>query len=293
MEIRHLKYFLKVAEERNFSRAAEKLFISQPPLSRQIKELENEIKATLFNRNNRKVELTDAGAYFEGEVRQILSALERATLKTRKISDHISGEFRIGYIGSTFSGIITDLTQYLSENYPYAKFKLFEISTTKQIQGLEKGELDLSILRAPLDSTLIETRLWFRDSYSLVYNKNLFKVDSDKEIEALKDATFVFYNKEFAPEYHKSLIQICAAYGFKPNLVHESNNINSIIQLVRNGLGVSIVPGSLEKNHPNDDLTFLNIKRIKLYTEVLLATPRNQQSEIADKAIKFLQAAVS
>ncbi|MEN8249920.1 MAG: LysR family transcriptional regulator, partial [Bacteroidota bacterium] len=193
MEIRHLKYFLQVAKEQNFTRAAEKLYISQPPLSRQIKELENELQAQLFERSNKKVTLTDAGKYFEGEVKQILSLLERATLKTRKIAEHISGEFRIGYIGSTFSGIITELTKHLSAKYPYAGFKLFEISTSKQIEELEQGKLDLCILRAPLNSTLIDTQLWFRDGYSLVYNNNLYKIKKDEDIEKLKEATFVFY----------------------------------------------------------------------------------------------------
>ncbi|MEN8251906.1 MAG: LysR family transcriptional regulator substrate-binding protein, partial [Bacteroidota bacterium] len=154
---------------------------------------------------------------------------------------------------------------------------------------LEQGKLDLCILRAPLNSTLIDTRLWFRDGYSLVYNNNLYKIEKDEDIEKLKEATFVFYNKNFAPDYHKSLMQICALYGFTPNVVHESNNINSIIQLVRNGLGVSIVPSSLVKNHSYEELEFMEIKRTQLFTEVLLATPKDHKTEIADEAIEFLQ----
>jgi DNA-binding transcriptional LysR family regulator len=288
VELRHLRYFLKVAEHKNFSRAAENLHISQPPLSRQIKELENQIGARLFDRNNKKVELTNAGAYLEKEIKALLSNLERSLLQTKKIADHTSGEFRIGYIGSTFSGIITDLTQYLSDLYPYANFKLYEISTTKQIEELEMGKLDLSILRAPLETVLIDSTLWYRDSYSIVFNRKLFSISDDKDIEDLANATFVFYNKDFAPEYHKSLMQICVSYGFSPNVVHESNNINSIIQLVRNGLGVSIVPSSLVKNHPYDELEFIEIKRTELFTEVLLATPKNTNSEIASEAIRFL-----
>ncbi len=292
MELRHLQYFLKVAEERNFSKAAEKLFISQPPLSRQIKELETEIGARLFERSNKRVELTEAGKYFECEVRQLMLNLERITVKTRKISENISGEFRIAHIGSTFSGIITELIQHLSKQYPYASFKLFELGTTRQIQDLEQGKLELSILRGPLQSSLINTRLWFRDGYALVFNKNLFTIASEDDIEGLKAATFVFYNKDFAPHYHASLMQICALYGFTPNVVHESNNINSIIQLVRNGLGISIVPASLARNHPYPELTFIKLQRPKLFTEVLLATPKHQTSEIADTAIAFLQEAI-
>lgn len=288
MEIRHLKYFLKVAEEKNFSKAAEKLYISQPPLSRQIKELETEIKAKLFDRNNKKVELTNAGIYFEKEIQQLMLNLEAILLKTRKISENVSGEFRIAHISSTFSGHISDLIKHLSKLYPYASFKLFEIGTARQILELEQGKLDLSILRAPLQSTKIKTQLWFKDGYALVYNKNLYKINSEDDIEKLKDATFVFFNKDFAPHYHNSLFEICSLYGFSPNVVHESNNINSILQLVRNGLGISIVPASLAKNHTLSEIEFKILQRTALYTEVLLATPKNQQSEIAETAIKFL-----
>lgn len=290
MELRHLNYFLKVAEELNFSKAADKLFISQPPLSRQIKELETELHAQLFIRNNKKVELTDAGKYFEAEVKQLLNSLESIKLKTRKIAENISGEFRIAYISSTFSGIISELIKHLSKQYPYVSFKLFEVGTAKQIIDLEQGKLDLGILRAPLQSIKINTKLWFKDGYALVYNNNLIKIKTENDIEKLHDATFVFFNKDFAPHYHNSLLEICALYGFTPNVVHESNNINSIIQLVRNGLGVSIVPSRLAQNHNYNELEFKNLKRTQLFTEVLLATPKNQESEIAKTAIDFLMA---
>lgn len=288
MELRHLNYFLKVAEVLNFSKAADKLFISQPPLSRQIKELETELHAQLFIRNNKKVELTDAGKYFEAEVKQLLNSLESIKLKTQKIAENISGEFRIAYISSTFSGIISELIKHLSKQYPYVSFKLFEVGTAKQIVDLEQGRLDLGILRAPLQSIKINTKLWFKDGYALVYNKNLVEIKSENDIEKLHDATFVFFNKDFAPHYHNSLLEICALYGFTPNVVHESNNINSIIQLVRNGLGVSIVPSRLVHNHNYSELEFKNLKRTQLFTEVLLATPKNQESEIAKTAIDFL-----
>ncbi len=292
MELRHLRYFLKVAEEKNFSKAAEKLFISQPPLSRQIKELEQEIGARLFNRNNKRVELTDAGKYFETEVKQLLQSLDRIKLKTSKIAKNVSGEFRIAYISSTFSGVISELIKHLSDLYPYASFKLNEIRTAQQIEGLEQGRLDLGVLRAPLQSLKIDTKLWYKDAYALVYNKNLLNIKSEKDFKDFKNETFVFFNKDYAPHYHNSLLEICASYGFTPNVVHESNNINSIIQLVRNGLGLSIVPESVIKNHPYKELSFKILKGTKLFTEVLIARPKDQTSEIADAAVQFLIGAV-
>ena len=288
MELRHLRYFIAIAEELSFIKASEKLFISQPPLSRQIKELEDELGARLFNRNNKRVELTEAGKYFEQQVRQLLLDLDRITLRTKKIGNNISGEFRIAYISSTFSGDIAELIKFLSDKYPYVNFSLYEVPTARQINDLEQGIIDLGIIRAPLKSPNVDTKLWFRDSYSVVFNKQLVNLESEEDIQNMKEETFVFFNKDYAPHYYESLIEICAHYGFVPKVVHESNNISSIIQLVKNGLGASIVPTNILKSHQYPEIGFIELKKENLYTDVLIATQKGKKSEITEAAIEFL-----
>ncbi|PAM94778.1 LysR family transcriptional regulator [Flavobacterium sp. IR1] len=288
MELRHLKYFLAVAEELNFTKAAEKLFISQPPLSRQIIELENEIKAKLFIRNNKKVELTEAGKYFNQEVIALFKNLEQINLKTKKIADNVSGEFTIAYISSIYSSVISKLIQHLKEQFPYVNFKLFEIATTKQIDALEQGKIDLGIIRSPVKSPKIKSQLWFKDGFSVVYNKELIQIQTEEEIPNLKDETFVFFNKDYAPHYHEVLLELCAYYGFKPKVVHESNNINSIVQLVKNGLGISIVPSNIAKNNRDLEIGFIELKKVKLFTDVSLITSKEDDSEITKSAVDFL-----
>ncbi|WP_428228457.1 LysR family transcriptional regulator [Flavobacterium sp.] len=288
MELRHLKYFLAVAKELNFTKAAEKLFISQPPLSRQIIELEEEIQARLFIRNNKKVELTEAGKYFEKEVKELFQNLERITIKTQKIAEHVSGEFRIAYISSIYSSVISELIQHLKAEFPYVNFKLFEVSTTKQISALEQGKIDLGIIRSPIKSPKIKSQLWFRDGFSVVYNKSLIQINSEKEIPNLKDQTFVFFNKDYAPHYHEVLLELCAFYGFEPKVVHESNNINSIVQLVKNRLGISIVPSNIAKNNQDPEIGFIELKKVNLYTDVSLITSKEDDSEITKIAVDFL-----
>jgi DNA-binding transcriptional LysR family regulator len=288
MELRHLKYFLKLAEELSFVRAADKLFISQPPLSRQIKELETEIGAQLFERNNKRVILTEAGKYYHKEIQELVQSLERINLITKKIAENKSGEFRIAYVSSTFSGDISKLLQFLSEKYPFVNFRLYEVPTVKQIAALEEGKIDLGIIRAPLYSSKIDSQLWFKDSFSIVFNRNKYNITTEEELEKLKDATFVFFNKDYAPYFYDVLLQICAQYGFEPKVVHESNNISSIIQLVKSGLGISIVPTAIMKNYNYPELEFVEIKRRFLFTHILLATPKGSQSEISKVAIQFL-----
>jgi len=180
------------------------------------------------------------------------------------------------------------LLEHLTQLYPYVNFKLFELPTIEQIKALEIGNLDLGILRGPLLSSKIETIRWFKDGYALVYNTKLQVVESEEDIIKLSKANFAFFNKEYAPQYYQSLLEICAKYGFVPNVVHESNNINSIIQLVKKGLGVSILPASIAENYQEEAVGFYPIKKVDLFTEVLLTTPKGISSIITEMAIKKL-----
>jgi len=288
MELRHLKYFLAVAEELNFTRASEKLFISQPPLSRQIIELEDELQAKLFIRNNKKVELTEAGKYFEKEVTALFQNLERVAVKTKKIGENVSGEFRIAYISSIYSAIISELIKHLKVQFPYVNFKLFEVSTTKQINALEQGKIEMGIIRSPIKSPKIKSYLWFQDGFSMVYNKNSIQLKSEKEILNIKDETFIFFNKDYAPHYHEVLLELCAFYGFTPKIIHEANNINSIVQLVKNGLGISIVPSNIAKNNQDNELAFIELKKVNLRTDVSIITSKEDDSEITKTSVDFL-----
>ncbi len=288
MELRHLKYFLAVAEELNFTKASEKLFISQPPLSRQIAELEEELQAKLFIRNNKKVELTEAGKYFEKEVKSIFQDLKRISVKTKKIAENISGEFRIAYISSIYSSTISELIKHLKIQFPYVSFKLFEVSTTKQIDALEQGKIEMGIIRSPIKSPKIQSHLWFQDGFSIVFNKKNIQLKSEKEILNLKEETFIFFNKDYAPHYHEVLLELCAFYGFTPKIIHEANNINSIVQLVKNGLGISIVPSNIAKNNQDPEIGFLELKKVNLQTDVSIITSKEDDSEITKAAVAFL-----
>lgn len=288
MELRHLKYFLAVAEELSFTKASEKLCISQPPLSRQIIDLEEELQARLFHRNNKKVELTEAGKYFEKEVKILFQHLEHISRKTKKIAQNVAGEFRIAYISSINSAVIAELIKALKEQFPYVHFKLFEVSTTKQLSALEQGKIDLGIIRSPVKSPNIKSQLWFKDGFSLVYNKNVITIHSEQEIPKLSNETFVFFNKDYAPHYHEVLLELCAFYGFTPKVVHESNNINSILQLVKNGLGISIVPSHINQNNSDTSLGFIPLKKVRLSTTVSLITSKEDDSEITKAAVDFL-----
>lgn len=288
MELRHLKYFLVLSEELSFVKAADKLCIAQPPLSRQIKELEKEIGTRLFDRNNKRVQLTEAGKYFKDEISEMMQSLEAIKSRTKKVGENVNGEYNIAYISSTFSKDISALLQHLSNKYPYMNFRLYEAPTQKQIEALELGKIDLGIVRAPIHSPHINTQFWYRDSFSLVYNKAQHQLNEAKDLKTLKDETFVFFNKHYAPHYYNTLLEICASYGFSPKVVHEANNVSSIIQMVKNGLGLSIVPSNTLKSHAFPELGYIRIEDPRFFSDVLIARPTQENKEIDKVVIDFL-----
>jgi DNA-binding transcriptional LysR family regulator len=272
MELRHLLYFKTVAEELHFSHAAAKLFISQPPLSRQIKELEEELGVLLFDRSNKRVVLTDAGKYFKVEVDELFSRLEETKNTVRQIHESESGELKIGYISSVYQSSLAEVLKAMRLVFPYVKTSLNEVPTLTQIKALEEGRLDVGILRAPVHSDQLEIRTLYFDPFVVVIPQGANHFRDQEELAAfLKNSPFIFFNKDFAAYYNEKLVEICGRLGFRPDIVHEANNVHSILQLIEGGLGVSILPASLRKQYSHLKLAFVELKDIPVTTEVVMA----------------------
>lgn len=271
MELRHLIYFKTVAEELHFRNAAAKLFISQPPLSRQIKELEKELGAQLFTRSNKRVQLTNAGKYFKEEVEEILSRLEESKSKLRQIHQNLSGELNIGYVSSVYQPKLAHVLREMQQVFPYIKTRLYEIPTIKQIEALEKNKLHIGILRAPILSEKLHIQSLFFDPFVIVVPENQIFENTHDLTHYLKKQPFIFFNEQYAPDFHLKLMEICKRIGFQPQITHEANNVHSIIQLVKAGLGVTILPQSVQSQHASARLNFLRIPHIPIHTEIVIA----------------------
>jgi len=274
MELRHLIYFKTVAELLHFSKAAEQLHISQPPLTRQIKELERELGAVLFLRNNKRVVLTDAGRFFLSECESLIQQLERSKQLARQIHESVSGDFQIGYISSTPLTSLAAILQQLKHQYPLLKTRLYELSTAKQVKALEAGKLDIGILRAPVTSTQLEiTSLW-QDQFMWVCGAGSpYSIN----VTDLANAPFISYNSSYAPYYHQQFIACCHRIGFTPQVMHECNNMHSILSLVESGLGVALVPASIRHQYPYLKLQFTELTGIPVYTEIVMAHHRQTE----------------
>jgi len=284
MEIRHLIYFKTVAEELHFGRAAERLFMSQPPLSRQIKDLEDELGVILFFRTNKRVELTEAGKYFLEEVMEILQNIEHSKTITKQIHNNISGEFKLGYISSTPKKMLATVLKQIQQKFPYLRVSLFETSTQKQKLALENGKLDLGIMRAPIYSSELLTTPLFEDPMVIVGH-------SQVEFNAINffNESFISFNQKYASEYHRLVINTCNRMGFEPKIVHQSNSMSSILELVSQGLGLAVVPSSTIKQYPHLNLKIMKLEDMDSKTEVILVSNIKSKNSALGEFIACIQ----
>ncbi|MGF7026525.1 MULTISPECIES: LysR family transcriptional regulator [Sphingobacterium] len=284
MEIRHLIYFKTVAEELHFGRAAERLFMSQPPLSRQIKDLEDELGVILFFRTNKRVELTEAGKYFLEEVVEILQNIEHSKTITKQIHNNISGEFKLGYISSTPKKMLATVLKQIQLKFPYLRVSLFETSTQKQKLALENGKLDLGIMRAPIYSSELLTTPLFEDPMVIVGH-------SQVKFNAINffNESFISFNQKYASEYHRLVINTCNRMGFEPKIVHQSNSMSSILELVSQGLGMAVVPASTIKQYPHLNLKIMKLEDMDSKTEVILVSNIKSKNSALGEFIACIQ----
>jgi len=251
MELRHLRYFLAVAEELHFHRAAARLHISQPPLSQQIRALERELGVTLLERNRRRVTLTAAGESFRDDARSVLAAVERASERARDVARGSLGSLSIGFVGSAmFSPTLPDILREFRAGHPDVELVLRELPTVAQLNALVRGELDLGVIRGPIEETEIDPQLEFLT----IQRENLVAaLPSDHPLasrrrlraESLRGETFVILERRDAPGLFAGLASAMGDAGGVPDDVLEVAEMQTIISLVAGGFGVSLVPASV------------------------------------------------
>ncbi|MFD1768968.1 LysR family transcriptional regulator [Sphingobacterium suaedae] len=274
MELRHLRYFVTLAEELHFGRTAKRLYISQPPLSRQIKDLENELGVTLFLRDNKRVELTAAGRFFYQEVQTLLQRLQLAQEHVNLLHQSLSGEVKIGYISSIDKTKLGQLLHLLQEIYPFLQTKLYELPSERQVTALKNNKMDIGIIRAPNYAAQLQTEKLYADGFALAYPAD-WKLPNERE--QLGALPFISYHADYAPIYHSQMLAYCAHVGFTPMLRHECNNIASILELVHLHTGIAVVPKSVQSQYNHLAINFLNLDESAIQTDILLAYMKDQQ----------------
>ena len=244
MELRHLRYFRAVAEELHFGRAADRLHIAQPPLSQQIRQLERELAVTLLVRTTRKVELTPAGETYLKRVVAILDAVDEAGGQARRIAEGAEGQLAIGCVGSATYSLLPRLVRALREELPGVDVSVRgEMLAPAQITALLTGEIDLALLRPPIEQSglLVETVRRDRLIVALPEGHALATRD-DLSVSDLRDEEFVAHAGHGRSVMSSILTAMCADAGFVPRIRHEVEETSTLVTLVSAGLGVAIVP---------------------------------------------------
>jgi DNA-binding transcriptional LysR family regulator len=251
MELRHLRYFVAVAEERHITRAAERLGIQQPPLSQQIQALERELDAQLFRRKPRGVELTSAGRALLDEARAILARVDAAVAATRQTARGEAGRIGLGFTSSaSFHPFVPRAIRAFRERHPRVALALEESGTVELVEALRAERLDVAFVRSPIGASANLTVLPALDEpmvVALPSGHRLADPAAPLALAALAGETFILYRRPVGPGLHDAIIAACDRAGFSPQIGQEAPRMLSTLSLVAAGLGVSLVPASMSR----------------------------------------------
>lgn len=251
MELRHLRYYVAVAEECHFGRAAERLHIAQPPLSQQIKALESELGVRLLNRSTRKVELTPAGERFLDRARGILASLDAAGVEAARIASGEVGRLAVGFTGTATYELLPTLARVLHEDMPGIELDLKgEMLTPRQVTALGDGTIDVGFLRPPVNDPGLEVRVLRREPLIAALPESHPLADRPSvRLADLKAETFISYPSHRRSVVHDAVFAACRRAGFQPTEVQEVAETSTLVAFVAAGLGVALVPASVQHLH--------------------------------------------
>jgi DNA-binding transcriptional LysR family regulator len=247
IELRHLRYFMMVAEELHFGRAAERLHMAQPPLSQQIRQLEAELGFQLFYRTKRSVVLTEAGQIFWGECRKIFWQLEQAVRTGQQVSRGELGQLAIAFVSSAAYSVLPQILRSFRSTLPQVSLELHELTTDQQIRWLREGRIDVGFVRPPIEAEEFGCTTIFQEPLVVALPQaHTLALQSQVALCTLAGEPFILFPRLLAPGLYDQIISLCQQGGFSPNVVQEAIQMQTIISLVAAEMGVAIVPISLQ-----------------------------------------------
>ena len=247
MELRHLRYFIAVAEELNFTRAADRLHMAQPPLSQQIQQLETQLGFQLFRRTKRTVVLTEAGQVFFEESQKIMQQVDRAIQLAQQTSRGELGQLMIGFVSSAAHNVVPAILQQFRTLHPAVKLELHELTTNEQLQRLRFGQIDIGFVRPPVEEDGINSEIVFREPLIVALPETHHLADrAQVELRELSTEPFILFPRSLAPGLYDPIVSLCQEAGFSPIAAQEALQMQTIVSLVAAEIGVAIVPESMQ-----------------------------------------------
>ncbi|KFF44566.1 MULTISPECIES: LysR family transcriptional regulator [Pseudomonas] len=291
MELRHLRYFIAVAEELHFGRAAQVLGISQPPLSQQIQALEQEVGARLFERTNRRVELSEAGRLFLQEARLVLAQVDKAADVARRAQLGELGELKIGFTSSApFNSSIPQAIFAFRQAFPAVHLNLQEMSSTEVAESLVDESIQVGLMRPlPLPDSLSVVEL-MREPLVAVLSAGHPLVEGSERglhLAQLAQEPFVFFPRTYGSGLYAQLLNLARDAGFSPHFAQEAGEAMTIIGLVAAGLGVSVLPASYQRIRI-DGVVYRTLLDPEAMTAVWLVQRKGVQTPMAKGFVELL-----
>ncbi|WP_353165440.1 cis,cis-muconate-binding transcription regulator CatM [Acinetobacter sp.] len=290
MELRHLRYFVTVVEEQSITKAAEKLCIAQPPLSRQIQKLEEELGILLFERGSRPVRTTDAGQFFYQHAVQILTHTAQATSMAKRISS-INMIIRIGYVSSLLYALLPQIIYLFRHNNPDIQVELIEYGTKDQIEALKLGKIDLGFGRLRISDPAIKRILLRKEKLKLAIHKNHHLteyVHTGIYLSQIIDESIFSYPATQKPNFSTLIQSIFTELGLVPKNMIEVREIHMALGLVSSGEGVCIIPESAS-DIGMKNLVYIPILDMEAYSPISLAVRNMDQSPYLSKVLECVK----
>lgn len=288
IELRHLVYFKMLAEELHYRKAAEKLFISQSALSQQIKQLEQLIQISLFDRSNKKVALSESGKSLYKDAVQVLNKVETALTNLELIKIGNTGQLRIGFVASAMQSILPGLLKNFHKECPNIKFQLDELNNREQLMALKNEELDLGFMRSNHVDTGYDIKSVYKETFSLVLPQNHpINAENFINIGQFREESFILFPNDQSQLYYQQIINLCADQGFAPKIAHRSIHAPTIFKLVEYGMGVSVIPTSLAHTE-NKEIKFIELKKITQRTELYAVWKKKSQNPALPHLLEML-----
>jgi LysR family transcriptional regulator, benzoate and cis,cis-muconate-responsive activator of ben and cat genes len=272
MELRHLRYFVAVATTQNFTRAAELLNISQPPLSRQIQQIEDEVGTRLFERGSRPVKLTEAGRFFLAHAQRLLEHADDLPKLTRRVA-RLESRLVIGFVASTLYGALPKVVRKLRQAMPQTEISLVEMSTVDQLPALRNGTIDVGFGRIRIDDASVRREV-LREERLLVAlpdDHALCVHTAPLSLAQLAREPLVVYPRRPRPSYADQVLSAFADRGLDPEEVHEVQELQTALGLVAAGVGIALVPASVERLR-RDEVVYRPLDDATVVSPIIMST---------------------
>ncbi|WP_338761023.1 LysR family transcriptional regulator [Massilia sp. METH4] len=283
MELRHLRYFVAVADEKNFTRAAERLNIAQPPLSRQIQQLEEELGVTLIEKGSRPLRLTEAGRFFHAHAQELLAKAQDLKAMTQRVGK-IERKLSIGFVASTLYGLLPEIVRRFRERYTGVEISFHELTTIEQLQALKEGVIDVGFGRLKGEDAAIR-RIVLRDEpliVALPVGHRLTRVPGPLRMSDLMDDPLIVYPRSPRPSFADQVLATFRERMLVPRQVIEVRELQIAIGLVGAGQGIAIVPDSLQ-GMIRTDVVYQRIDDRQAVSPIIFSTRAMDRSqELAD-----------